>query len=90
VLITDDSISEKPSTDENEIICRHYDHCQGRSVKGINFMTTLYYVHDIALPVGFQLIAKTEYHTDPKSGEEKRRCPVPKNQYAREMIKQRH
>jgi len=44
VLIIDDSISEKPSTDENDIICWHYDHYKGISVKGINFMTALYYV----------------------------------------------
>lgn len=88
VLIIDDSISEKPSTDENDIICWHYDHCKGISVKGINFVTALYYIQDVALPVSFQIIAKTEYYTDPKDGKEKRRCPVPKNQYCREMIKQ--
>ena len=88
VLIIDDSISEKPSTDENDIICWHYDHCRGISVKGINFMTALYYVRNTALPVSFQLVAKTEYYTDPKDGKTKRRCPVPKNQYCREMIKQ--
>ena len=88
VLIIDDSISEKPSTDENDIICRHYDHCKGISVKGINFMTALYYVRNTALPVGFQIIAKTEYYIDPKDGKEKRRCPVSKNEYCRAMIKQ--
>jgi hypothetical protein len=39
VLIFDDSIEEKPYTDENDIICYHYDHCQGRSIKGINFIS---------------------------------------------------
>jgi hypothetical protein len=29
VLILDDSIAEKPYTDENDIICWHYDHTQG-------------------------------------------------------------
>lgn len=86
VLIIDDSISEKPSTDENDIICWHHDHCSGRSVKGINFMTTLYHSQKVVLPVSFQIVAKTEYYTT--GGKEKRRCPVPKNQYAREMIKQ--
>jgi len=88
VLIIDDSISEKPSTDENDIICWHYDHSKGIRVKGINFMTALYYVEGTALPVSFQLIAKTEYYTDPKDGKTKRRCSVGKNQYCREMIKQ--
>ena len=36
VLIIDDSIEEKPYTDENDIICWHYDHCKDRNVKGIN------------------------------------------------------
>jgi hypothetical protein len=86
VLIIDDSISEKPSTDENDIICWHHDHCSGRSVKGINFMTALYHSQQVVLPVSFQIVAKTEYYTT--NGKEKRRCPVPKNQYCREMIKQ--
>jgi len=41
VLIIDDSIVEKPSTDENELISWHYDHSQDRSVKGIDFLTAL-------------------------------------------------
>ena len=88
VLIIDDSISEKPPTDENDIICRDYDHRSGRSVKGISFMTALYHSQKVTLPVGFQIIAKTEYYTEGKSGEEKRRCPVGKNRYCREMIRQ--
>ena len=50
-------------------------------------MTALY-LRDIALPIGFQIIAETEYYTDPGDGKEKRRCPVPENKYAREMIEQ--
>jgi hypothetical protein len=42
VMIIDDSIEEKPYTDENEIVCWHYDHSKDRLVKGINFMTMLY------------------------------------------------
>ncbi len=29
VLIVDDSVQEKPYTDENEVMCWHYDHSQG-------------------------------------------------------------
>ena len=43
VMIVDDSIAEKPYTDENDIICWHYDHSQQRNVKGINFVTSLYH-----------------------------------------------
>jgi len=43
VLIIDDSIAEKPYTDENDIVCWHYDHSKDRAVKGINFLTALYH-----------------------------------------------
>lgn len=59
VIIVDDSIVEKPYTDENEIICWHYDHSKERTVKGINFVTTLYCAQDVALPVTY---------TDKKTG----------------------
>lgn len=36
VLIVDDSIAEKPYTDENDIVCWHYDHAKDRTIKGIN------------------------------------------------------
>jgi hypothetical protein len=88
VAIVDDSISEKPYTDENEIICWHYDHSQQRSVKGINFVTCLYFNAGVSLPIGFELIAKTEHYTDPKDGKEKRRSPKTKNEYYREMLQQ--
>jgi hypothetical protein len=88
VLIVDDSIAEKPYTDENDIICRHYDHSQQRNVKGINFVTCLYHSAGISLPVGFELIAKTEHYTDAKDGKEKRRSPKTKNEYYREMTQQ--
>jgi len=88
VLIVDDSISEKPYTDENEIVCWHYDHSQRRTVKGINFVTCMYHNAGVSLPIGFELIAKTEYYTDPKDGKEKRRSPKTKNEYYREMSQQ--
>ena len=86
VLIFDDSIEEKPYTDENEIICYHYDHCQGRSIKGINFMTALYHSKGLSIPVSFQIIAKSEIGYD-KSGKQIRKSPKSKNEYLREMLK---
>jgi hypothetical protein len=88
VLIVDDSISEKPYTDENDIVCWHYDHSKQRTVKGINFVTCLYHNAGVSLPIGFALIAKTEHYTDPKDGKEKRRSPKTKNEYYREMSQQ--
>jgi hypothetical protein len=38
VLIIDDSIEAKPYTDCNEMIGWHFDHTEGRSVKGVNLL----------------------------------------------------
>ena len=86
VMIIDDSIMEKPYTDENEIICWHYDHAKGKTVKGINFLTTLYYAQDIALPVAFELVSKTETYLDKKTGKEKRKSKKTKNERYRQML----
>jgi hypothetical protein len=86
VLIIDDTIIEKPYTDENDIICWHYDHAKGRNVKGMNFITTLYFSQEVALPVAFEIVAKTETYLDKKSGKEKRRSPTTKNEHYRSML----
>jgi hypothetical protein len=88
VAIVDDSIAEKPYTDENEIICWHYDHAQQRTVKGINFVTCLYHNQGISLPVGFELVRKTHRYTDPKDGKEKRRADKTKNEMYRDLLQQ--
>jgi DDE superfamily endonuclease len=88
VLIVDDSIAEKPYTDENDIICWHYDHAQDRQVKGINFLTALYHVAEISLPVAFRVVAKTEEYLDKKSGKSKRRSPISKNDHYQALLRQ--
>lgn len=86
VLIFDDSIEEKPYTDENAIICWHYDHSKDRNIKGIKFLSALYYNGEVSMPVAVQLIAKTEAYVDAKSGKAKRRGRKSKNEYYREMV----
>jgi DDE superfamily endonuclease len=88
VLIIDDSIEEKPYTDENDIVCWHYDHAKDRLLKGINFLTALYSSQGVSIPVGFHLVAKTEKYVDPKTHKEKRRSSVSKNEVCRDLIKQ--
>jgi hypothetical protein len=88
VMIVDDSISEKPYTDENDIICWHYDHTSGQTIKGINFITALYHAQGASLPVNYHLVAKTERYTDPKTGQAKRRSPVTKNEVYRQLLRQ--
>ena len=87
VLIIDDSIAEKPFSDENDIVCWHYDHSKQTQVKGINFMTALYHSQNVSLPVGFTLIAKTEIYFG-KEGKAQRRSPVGKNESYRAMLQQ--
>lgn len=59
ILVFDDTISEKPHTDVNEVVCWHYDHSKGRSVKGINLLTGLYVGKaDVSIPVVYELITK--------------------------------
>ncbi len=88
VMIVDDSIGEKPYTDENDIICWHYDHSQQRTVKGINFVTCLYHCQGVSLPIGFEIIRKTERYVDPKNGKEKRRSKRTKNEMYRDLLQQ--
>ena len=71
VLIVDDTIEEKPYTDENEIVCWHFSHSKDCSVIGINFVSALYYSSGVSLPVGFEVVHKTETYIDKKSGKEK-------------------
>jgi hypothetical protein len=76
VMIGDDSIAEKPYTDENDIICWHYDHWQQRNVKGINFVTCLYHSQGVSLPVGFELVRKTEHYLEGSISQDSFRCKI--------------
>ena len=69
VIIFDDTIQEKLHMKENDLICWHYDHTKGRSVKGINLLNCLYNVNDISIPVSFELIHKPIKFIDPKTNE---------------------
>ena len=60
VIVIDDSIEEKAYTDENELICWHWDHSKGRNVKGINFLSALYVTEQGALPIAFDLVTKEQ------------------------------
>ncbi len=87
VLIIDDSIEEKPSTDENELVSWHYDHSKDRAVKGINFLTALYHVSDVSLPMAFDLVTKTEEYTDLKTKKRKRKSSITKNERYRLLLR---
>ena len=86
VLIFDDTVQEKPYTDENEVMCWHYDHSKGRAVQGFNLLNCLYHVEDISIPVAFELIKKPVEYSDLKTRKRKRASLVTKNELMRAML----
>lgn len=84
-IIFDDTIVEKHYTDENEIICWHYDHTKGRNVKGVNLLNMIYHAKEISVPIGFEIIHKYAY-CDISTQEEKRKAPLTKNEQMRHMF----
>lgn len=88
VLIIDDSIEEKPYTDENDIVCWHFSHAKGRCVKGVNILSTLIRYDEIALPISYEVITKDLYFCDLKTKKEKKQSSITKNQHFRAMVKQ--
>ena len=87
-IIFDDTIEEKPYTDENDIICWHHDHSKGKDVKGINILNNIYHNNNGTIPLGFETIRKTEKYIDSKTGKQKRKSPVTKNELFRQMFYQ--
>lgn len=88
VLILDDTIEEKPYTKENDIVCWHYDHSKGKTVKGINIQTCMFENNGQSIPVGYEIIKKTEYYYDKKTGKTKRKAQETKNEKFRRLVYQ--
>ena len=87
VLLLDDTISHKPYTDENELVTWHYDHARNRSVKGIRFISALYHVQGVSVPVSFEVVTKPRWKTDPKSGKPRRRAEQTRGDIYRRLLK---
>lgn len=85
-LIFDDSIEEKYYSDENEVICWHYDHVFQRNVKGVNFLTALLDIGNARLPCAVEFVRKDSWETDKKTGKQKRKSSKTKNEMFREMV----
>jgi hypothetical protein len=86
VLIFDDTIQEKAWTDENELMCWHYDHCSGRMVRGINLLNAVYHSQGTTIPVAFELVKKPIQYCDIATKRHKRKSEKTKNELMREMI----
>jgi len=93
-LIFDDTIVSKPYTDENDLICWHWDHSKGCNIKGINLLTAFYHTQlsmeseALRIPVSFECIKKPVRYLDEKTGKEKRKSIVTKNDMMRTMVHQ--
>jgi hypothetical protein len=85
-LIFDDTIQEKAYTDENDMICWHFDYCSGRSVKGINLLNALYYSQDVSILVAFEWVKKPIQFCDLDTRSVKRASEVTKNEKMRAII----
>jgi hypothetical protein len=93
-LVFDDCIIEKQYTDENPLICWHWDHAKGRNVKGINLLSAFYVTQQegqstpLRVPVMFELILKTVLFCVLKTKKESRQSPVTKNELMQSMVTQ--
>lgn len=88
VLILDDSIEEKPYTDENEIVCWHHSHMHGCHIKGINILSCMLSYTGFALPVGYKIVTKDVSFSDVATRKVKRTASISKNEHFRILIGQ--
>jgi len=93
-LIFDDCIIEKADTDENDLICWHWDHSKRRNIKGINLLRAFYHTQKdvkseiLRVPVSIETIKKTIHFCDLKTKKEKRKSPISENELMLKMIAQ--
>ena len=57
-VCVDDTVEEKRYTDENDVICYHFDHSVGRSVKSMNILSMAYSNHGITIPMDYAVVEK--------------------------------
>lgn len=87
-LILDDSIEEKPYTDENNIMCWHYSHTKNQNVKGVNIVSCLVQYDNISLPIGYEVVHKDISFSDVATKKVKRKAGVTKNEHFRKLLDQ--
>ena len=86
VLIVDDTIFEKPYTDESQINTYHYDHSKGKSVKGINAVNLIHETDGTRLPISMSIVHKDKLVEE--NGKQKRKISKTKNELFREQFLQ--
>jgi hypothetical protein len=86
VLIFDATLEEKKWTDENDIICWHYDHVVGSTVKGIHLLNALYHSRDVSISVAFSVATKLLLYCDVNIRQVKRASAITKNERMHDII----
>lgn len=90
VLSIDDTLSSKPHSSVNTIVNYHFDHSQGRTIKGINILNFLLSssLSDntmVNCPVGFEVIVKDQPYQD-KEGNKRFKSLKTKNELVLEKV----
>jgi len=88
IVAIDDTIEEKPYTEENEIVSWYHDHTKGRAVKGINLLSALYINDKGKIPINYVIVKKTKTVYDEKRGKDKRVSEITKNQMYQQILNQ--
>jgi uncharacterized protein YrzB (UPF0473 family) len=88
IVAIDDTIEEKPYTEENEIVSWYHDHTKGRAVKGINLLSALYINERGKIPINYLIVKKTKTVYDEKKRKERKVSEVTKNQMYQQMLNQ--
>lgn len=86
VLVIDDSIEEKPYTDENEIVAWHWDHKENRAVKGINFVSAKYVSSKGSIPIAVEIVKKDITYINKKTGKIARKASISKHELYRKLV----
>lgn len=85
-LIFDDTVQEKAWTDENDVMCWHFDHTKGKSVRGVNILNALYCSNGASIPVAFEIVTKPIQYSNLTTRLVRRRSEVTKNELMRSII----
>jgi len=88
VVVVDDTLSETPYSEENELISWHWDHSKGRNIKGINIINLLYCTKEMSIPVGYKTVKKNYGQPQETTKKSKRKCEQTKNEMMRELLGQ--
>ncbi len=83
VVEIDDTIQKNPHSREKDLICWHYDHTEGETIKGINFLSAVLTTEELAFPIVVEFVRKTLQVPD-ENGQLHRRSQITRMIYSAE------